>query len=139
MTAYPSEIEFVKADDAWEVSFPDLDGCFTYGETLEEAKYYAKEALTGYLESIDARKLKIPRPSGLKGKNIHYISPEKEVAFAIWLKLTRQKQGLTQKDIAAKLGIRYQTYQRIENPEKTNPTLKTILKLEEVLGERIVR
>lgn len=138
MICYPAEITYDPSDNGYNVVFPDLDGCFTCGDSLAEAKVYAKEALTGYLESIDARKLKIPKPSKLEGDNIYYISPEKHVAFAIWLKFTRQKQGLTQKDVAAKLGIRYQTYQRIENPEKTNPTLKTILKLEEMLGERIV-
>lgn len=138
MIEYPSEISFDAVDKGYNVVFPDLDGCFTCGDSLDEAKGFAREALTGYLESIDARKLKIPQPSRLEGKNIYYISPEKEVAFAIWLKLTRQKLGLTQKDVATKLGIRSQTYQRIENPSKTNPTLKTILKLEEVLGEKII-
>ena len=138
MIIYPAAITYDPSDNGYNVVFPDLDGCFTCGDSLEEAKKYAGEALTGYLESIDERKLKIPEPSRLEGKDIYYVSPEKEVAFAIWLKLTRRKQGLTQKDVAEKLGIRYQTYQRIENPSKTNPTLRTILKLEEVLGERII-
>ncbi len=31
------------------VEFPDLPGCFTQGDTLEEAYQYAKEALDLYL------------------------------------------------------------------------------------------
>ena len=35
-------------------------------------------------------------------------------------------------------GIAYQTCQRIEDPDRSNPTLKTILKLEKVLEHRLV-
>ena len=60
------------------------------------------------------------------------------VGFAIWLKKQREARGLSQSDIAKQLGIAYQTYQRIENPAKSNPTLKTILKLERVFEHRLV-
>ncbi|GHT56444.1 hypothetical protein FACS1894109_05390 [Spirochaetia bacterium] len=36
----------------YSVEFPDLPGCYTWGETLEEAQAMAKEALTGYLEGL---------------------------------------------------------------------------------------
>jgi len=139
MIAYPAIIEFDKKDKAYNVSFPDLPGCFTFGETLEGAKAMAEEALTLYLESIDSRRLSIPNISDLKGSDIYYIQPEKPVAFAIWLKKQREALGLSQSDVAKKLGIKYQTYQRIENPSKTNPTLKTILKLEEVFNKSFVK
>ena len=34
-----------KDGDAYSVEFPDLDGCFTQGDTLEEALTNAKEAM----------------------------------------------------------------------------------------------
>lgn len=34
------------------VIVPDLPGCITFGETLEEAKEMAKEAIELYLESL---------------------------------------------------------------------------------------
>ena len=86
MIEYPAIIEFDTKDNGYNVSFPDLPGCCTCSDTLDEAIEYAKEALTGYLESIDSRKLKIPTPSKLKGENIYNIRPEKKVGFAIWLK-----------------------------------------------------
>ena len=70
MIEYPAIIEFDTKDNGYNVSFPDLPGCCTCSDTLDEAIEYAKEALTGYLESIDSRKLKIPTPSKLKGENI---------------------------------------------------------------------
>ncbi len=136
---YPAIIKHNKQDNVFYVEFPDLPGCLTYGDSKEDAMKNAQEALTGYLESIDSRKLSIPEPSELKGRDIHLISPEKNVSFAIWLKKNREKQGFTQKQIARKLNIAYQTYQKFEDPHKSNPTLKTILRLEEVLQENLIQ
>ena len=63
MICYPAVIEYDRADDAYNVSFPDLPGCLTFGRTLDEAKENAREALSAYLESIDSRKLKVPASS----------------------------------------------------------------------------
>jgi antitoxin HicB len=139
MIEYPAVISYDKEDDVYNVSFPDLPGCFTYGDSLEEAKIHAKKALTGFHESIDSRKLKIPKPSNPTGEAVFYIRPEKNVAFAIWLKQKREEKGFTQEQIAGKLGIAYQTYQRFEDPAKSNPTLKTITRLEEVLHEKVLQ
>ena len=37
----------------YSVAVPDLPGCFTQGETLEEAIDMAKEAMILYLESLN--------------------------------------------------------------------------------------
>ncbi|MDR1905687.1 MAG: type II toxin-antitoxin system HicB family antitoxin [Clostridiales bacterium] len=47
---YPAVIE--KDGDYYVVSFPDLPGCFTQGETVEAAYIYAKEALALYLDGL---------------------------------------------------------------------------------------
>ncbi len=48
---------YVKLDKADEggyvVSVPALDGCFTQGETVEEALENAKEAILCYLEGLE--------------------------------------------------------------------------------------
>ena len=99
----------------------------------------AKETLTGFFQSVDARKLKLPKPSKLKDDEVVYIEPETPVAFAMWLRQQREALGLSQSDVAKKLGIKYQTYQRIESPSKTNPTLKTILRVEKVFNQKLVQ
>ena len=43
---------FHEEGTAFWVSFPDLEGCFTQGETLEEAFAMAKEALALYLDGM---------------------------------------------------------------------------------------
>ena len=139
MIKYPAKIIYDKTDECYLVNFPDLPGCQTFGDTIEEALTYANEALTGYLQSIDLRKITVPKPSTLKGKNIYYIKPEKNVSFAIWLKTKRIEKGLSQKNLAKILDITFQSYQRYENPTKTNPTLKTIAKLENVFHENVIQ
>ena len=139
MITFPALFEYDDEDKVFNVRFPDLPGCFTYGETIEEARKMAREALTGFLQSIDARKLNIPIPSKLAGDEVVYIEPETPVAFAMWLRKQRESLGLSQSDVAKKLGIKYQTYQRIESPSKTNPTLKTILRLEKVFNQKLLQ
>lgn len=132
---YPAKIRHVSEDKSYIVEFPDLPGCLTEGDTLEEAMQNAKEALTGYLSSIFERNLRIPDPSALKGKNIHHIEPDTEVAVPVLLRKMRETRKLTQGDIAKVLGISYQAYQRLEKPGKSNPTLKTLERLAKVFNK----
>ena len=132
---YPARIRHMAEDKSYLVEFPDLPGCLTEGDTLQEAKQNAKEALTGYLSSVFERNLKIPDPSVLKGKNIYGIEPEPEVTVPILLRKLRETKKLTQGDIAKVLGISYQAYQRLEKPGKSNPTLKTLERLAKVFNK----
>ena len=138
MISYPAKIIWSKHDKCYIVEFPDLAGCLTYGNSVDAASENAREALTGYLESIDLRKLSIPIPSKISGKNIFQISPEKQAGFALWLKIKRAEKNLTQKEAAKLLSINFQSYQKFENPKKSNPTLKTILKIEKAFNEQIL-
>jgi antitoxin HicB len=135
--SYPARIVYSKAEKAYEVEFPDLPGCVTYAPTLDAAKAEATSALTGYLESVIERGLAFAQPSKA-GKKEYLIEPEKPVAFALWLRAKRSASGMTLMEVAEKLNVSYQVYQRLEDPSKTNPTLKTIAKLERVFGERLV-
>ena len=40
-------------DGGYDVSVPALDGCFTQGDTMEEAMKNAKEAIMCYLEGLE--------------------------------------------------------------------------------------
>jgi antitoxin HicB len=135
---YPASITWSEEDQVFEVAFPDFSGCITFGATLEKAKAMASEALTGILESMVSRSIALPAPSRVKGKNIYSIQPSPSVSFALWLREKRKASGMTLTDVADKLGVKYQVYQRLEDPAKTNPTLKTIAKLEKVFGERLI-
>ena len=58
------------------------------------------------------------------------VSPK--IAFAI--ELRKARAGHSQKEVAEKAGMTYQQYQRLENPHKTNPTLETLYKLQQVFN-----
>jgi antitoxin HicB len=124
-------------DKSYLVEFPDLPGCLTEGGTLEEAKLNAKEALTGYLASIFERNFTIPKSSKSRAKDVYYIEPEPEVALPILLRTLREARNLTQGDIAELLDISYQSYQRLERPGKSNPTLKTLERLAKVFQKEL--
>lgn len=57
---------FHKEDGSYWVEFPDLDGCHTYGETLNETMSNAQEALTGYLLTLMQDGRSIAHPSDLQ-------------------------------------------------------------------------
>ncbi len=59
---YPAIIH--KEDGYW-VEFPDLEGCQTYGDTLEETLELAEEALGLYLASLADRNIALPEPSNI--------------------------------------------------------------------------
>lgn len=64
MIGYVAVIHKEKKSD-YGVSFPDFPGCITAGETLEEAKAMAKEALEGHMEAMKEAGFNIPAPSSL--------------------------------------------------------------------------
>ena len=63
---YPITIEPGNDTAAWGVVVPDLPGCFSAGDTLEDAMVQAEEAITGWIEAaIDAGQ-DIPAPSHIE-------------------------------------------------------------------------
>jgi predicted RNase H-like HicB family nuclease len=53
------------ADSDWGVSFPDFPGCVTAGETLEEARRMAAEALALHVRGLVEDGFSPPRPMSL--------------------------------------------------------------------------
>lgn len=51
---------FLKTEEAIEVEFPDLDGCFTFADTMDEAYDLAMEALAEFLETSEPGLTKDP-------------------------------------------------------------------------------
>lgn len=47
----------------YNVRVPALPGCLTYGESIEDALAYAREAITGYVESLVAGGEPVPAES----------------------------------------------------------------------------
>ena len=63
---YPIAIEPGTDTTAWGVVVPDRPGCFSAGDTLEDAMIQAEDAITGWIEAaIDAGQ-DIPAPSHIE-------------------------------------------------------------------------
>lgn len=133
MLQYPAKIK--KSDGSYLVSFVDLENITTWGATVEQAIANAEEALNGCLESDFERGFKIPDPSVIKGRAIHYIPVKPHIAVAFMLRKLRA--GKTQQQVARKLQISFQVYQRLENPRKANPTIKTLEKVARAYGKHV--
>lgn len=65
--SFPAVLEVDHEDnDVVNVSFPDLETCFSNGDTLEEALINAKEALENVLYWCEKDGIEIPRPTDMK-------------------------------------------------------------------------
>ncbi|QMV16824.1 MULTISPECIES: type II toxin-antitoxin system HicB family antitoxin [Vibrio] len=60
---YPIAIDTGDKEHAYGVTFPDLPGCFSAGDTLDEALLNAKDAAEFYLEDL-AEHGKLPPKAG---------------------------------------------------------------------------
>lgn len=51
-------------EGGYTVTVPSLQGCVTYGETVEESMLMAREAIEGYIESLREHGERIPSDDG---------------------------------------------------------------------------
>ena len=66
---YPAQ--FVNEENGTiSVYFPDLEGCYTYDDTMEGAILMAKEALEGYIEVLLEIDKTLPKPSEISDVKI---------------------------------------------------------------------
>ena len=121
-----------KDGDMFLAEFPDMPNVMTYGVSHDHALKMAKEALDGCLEVEILQGLPI-RPPVFSGG--YPVTVSCHIALTLRLRELRGEQSQT--DIAQKLGLSYQTYQRLENPRKANPTVKTLEKIARVYGREL--
>lgn len=70
---YPIFIEPGNETSAWGVVVPDLPGCFSAGDTLDEAIMAAEQAAAAWIDAaLDAGGMPIPAPSSAAGRAQDY-------------------------------------------------------------------
>jgi predicted RNase H-like HicB family nuclease len=74
---YPIAIEIGNAETAYGVVVPDLPGCFSAGDTMDEAVTNAGEAIYAWIEAALDAGDEIPKPSSLE-------SVRREPGFEGW-------------------------------------------------------
>ena len=88
------------AEGYYQVSFPELDGCLTYGDTLEDALANAAEALDGWLEVHFNRTQHVPSPKLRRGKHYHAVRVNPQIALAVALRTSRRERRLSQRQVS---------------------------------------
>ncbi len=120
--------------DGYLVEFPDLPGCLTEGKTKQKALASAREALSGWLFVAIRKGDQVPLSRVHRGRHYQRIVPDLDVAIPLAILSARKRRGLTQEQVANALSISQQAYGKFEVPGKSNPTLRTLERLSDLLG-----
>lgn len=115
----------------------ELKGCYTQANSLEKLHEMMEEALNLYISepegSMDIAEL--PDESIKTSKNVVEVPVDAEVAFSFLIRYHRIKHGMTQSQVARKMGFEnVNGYQRLER-KKCNPNLKTLSKIKEIFPD----
>ena len=124
------------------MEFPDHPNIVTYGNDREHAVEMAAEALNATLETEFNRNMPLPKPSGKpkarKGKEPIFVPLDSEVRTAFLIRGWREQAGLSQSQMAKRLGISTQAYQRMERPGRSNLTVAALDRIAAALGKQLV-
>ena len=104
--SYPALIHH--EDDSYWIEFPDLEGCHTFADTLEEVFTEAKEAVGAYCSALIEDGKNLPRPSDIalcehsgddilaliEVPNIRQHSVKKTLTIPSWLNAAAEKQHI---------------------------------------------
>jgi len=116
---------FHKDTDGYWVEFPDLPGCFSDGDTTEEALVNASEALLGYCQTMLENKQTLSKPTPIQDIKtdadcftsfveselvFKKSSTKKTLTIPTWLNEAAEKRGVNfsailQKALIKELGI----------------------------------
>jgi len=113
----------------------------TFGRDWEEAEDMASEALNVALESDFDRGIKLPalrKPRVGKEERVVLVPLEAEVRMAFVLREWRENAGFTQQEMASRLSVSYQAYQRMERPGRSNLTVSTLDRIARALDRDLV-
>lgn len=96
---YPIAIHKDK-NSAYGVTVPDLPGCFSAGDSLDEALVMAREAILGHLETLAELGKNIPDPKLLEA---HQRNPD--YAGAIWAVVSVDTSNLIGKAVRINISM----------------------------------
>jgi predicted RNase H-like HicB family nuclease/DNA-binding XRE family transcriptional regulator len=113
-----------------------LTGVITQGDSLDEARHHAREALTVMLEGLLDDGDPVPPPPASALESAELIEPEPDVVPPLLLRWSREAANLTQGELATRLGMTQQGYAKLER-SGANPTIKTLAKVARALGRQL--
>lgn len=122
-----------KAGKGYQIQFFELPNIVTYCEAKKDIQKFARDALIGCIEADLDRFLDISIPKAIKSKNMISVPMPLNLSCAILFRKLRREQGFTTSEVANKLGISRQAYERLESSH-ANPSVETIERVLSVLG-----
>jgi predicted RNase H-like HicB family nuclease len=111
---YPIAIES-EPNKAYGVHFPDLPGCFSAGDTLDEAIANAVEALAFHIEGLLDAGEKIPNPQSIQSH-----SAKREYAGMIWAVTSVDLASLSGKSKRLNISLPERVLRRIDSAAEKN-------------------
>lgn len=115
----------------------ELDGCYTQADSMNELYAMMEEAVNLYISEPEGSKeiAELPDGSIRASKNVIEVSVDPEVAFSFLVRYHRIKHGMTQSQVAKKMGFEnINGYQRLER-KRCNPSLKTLSKIKGIFPD----
>jgi antitoxin HicB len=119
----------------WAAGLEKGLGITTQGKTREELLANLKEALDLALDEPMDSKWFPPLPDpAIRGRNVVEVAVDPKIAMATLVRMMRLQQGLTQREVAERMGIKtLSTYQKLESSKTANPEWTTLVRLKQVL------
>lgn len=120
------------------VQFPDAPGAQTFADPGEDIHELAKDALEGWLEAhlehgeappVPSRQ----RPRAPKGAEVIEVPVSPALGVRLALRWARRDLGLSQADLAARVGVSRQQINALESPD-ANLRLDTLEKVATAMG-----
>ncbi|MBP7553445.1 MAG: type II toxin-antitoxin system HicB family antitoxin [Spirochaetes bacterium] len=130
----------VHREDGFWAECIEIDGCASQSEdgTYESLIKNLSEALNLTLDEPDENII-FPLPMKDSDENeddLIKIKVDPNIALSLYFKHLRRKSGLTQKEVAEKLGYKsVWAYQKLERGKYSNLQLKTLGKIKQVFPE----
>lgn len=131
---YPATLEH--AEDGYTVTFRDVPGAISAGDTPLQALDEARDALALILDDILEEGDALPEPSQAR-KGEHLVSVPADVAGRVLLRFIRDKSGLKKADAARLAEMSRQSYGQMEERGR-NLSLKKLNDVAEALGYEVV-
>ena len=117
--AYPCKIK-PSSDGGYSVSFPDVYGANTGGDTYAEAKFQAHDCLTAALRGYIRCDEDMPIPSKVKqGQELIPVPPLVAAKMSIYTAMRRQ--GISNAALAQQLGLQEASVKKLVHPDFLTP------------------
>ncbi|MBL0155688.1 MAG: type II toxin-antitoxin system HicB family antitoxin [Bryobacterales bacterium] len=105
MLSYPAVFEPDTEAGGFVVTFPDVEGCVTQGENLEEAESMAEDALKCMLNYMMSQGDEIPAARHRRGRRVRMVNLPPMQSAKVELYRALRAAGVRKAELARRMGI----------------------------------